>query len=216
LSTAQRIVETLLEADEVDPKRFTARHSDAIYNTWEQVDGDVDWWNEGGTFHNPGLNMLIHVDSSGLKDWAAWDIKLKPQDEAEILAQFPVKIDPEWPEGGDENEQARDDATENRRQEIADEKNAARKVHVYRWLDDHIQDYLGRLDQTLTFAGMSYEEFDNLSLGAKWAVLGQMLGYAEFDSYPDTYTEAELDAYLQPRDDFRGRSRQHNHLPDNP
>lgn len=162
------------------------------------------------------MHTLVHIDSSGLKDWSAWDITLRPQDEAAILAQFPVNIDPEWPEGGDENERAREQATDDRKQEIADEKNAARKVRVHRWLDDHIEDYLGRLDQTLTFAGMSYDEFDSLSVGAKWAVLGQMLGYHEFDDAPDAYTEAELDAFLQPRDDFKGRSRQQHHHPENP
>jgi hypothetical protein len=208
MSTAQRIVEALLEADEVDPKRFTARHSDTIYNTWEQVDGDVDWWNHGGTFYNPGLHTLIHVDSSGLKDWAAWDIKLKPEDEAEILAQFPVNIDPEWPEGGDDNERAREQAIDDRRQEIADEKNAARKVHVYRWLDDHIEDYSSHIPEVLQQTGMSIEQFNAMPIGAQWAALGMVIGFAEFDSYPDTYTEAELNDYLQPRDDFRGRSRQ--------
>jgi hypothetical protein len=213
MSTAERIVIALLETDEFDPKSFTARHSDAIYNTWEQVDGDVDWWEHGGTFHNPGLSTMLHIDSSGLKDWSSWDIKLKPEDEAAILAQFPEQIDPEYPEGGDENERAREDAIEAKKQERADEKNAARKVHVYRWLDDHIDDYADHIPEVLQQMDMSIEQFNAMPLGAQWAALGSIVGYHEFDDYPDTYTQAELDAYLQPRDDFRGRSRQQHHLP---
>jgi hypothetical protein len=219
MSIAERVVTALLEADEVDPKSFTDRHSDTIYNTWEQVDGDTDWWEYGGTFHNPGLGMLAHVDgleSAGAKDWSSWDIKLGPEDEAAILAQFPVNVDPEWPEGGDENERAREDATENRKQEIADQKNTARKVHVWRWTDDNIGDYADHVADVLNQTGMTEEQFSELPLGAQWAQIGQIIGYHEFDDYPDKYTEAEIKAYLTPLEDFRGRSRRQHSLPDEP
>jgi hypothetical protein len=219
VSTAERIVEVLLESDEVDPKAFVGSRADQMFNIWEQVDGDTDWWEYGGTFHNEGLGMLVHIpgiEGAELKDWSSWDIKLTPEDEAALLVQFPVDIDQEDPEDGDWNEGDRERAAEKLRDERAEQKNANRKMPVYRWGDDYIEDYLGRLDQNLTFAGMSYEEFDNLALGAKWAALGQMLGYHEFDDSPDKYTWAELDAYLQPREDFRGRSRQQHHLPEAP
>jgi hypothetical protein len=219
MRNAERIVNVLLESDDVDPKSFTSRHSDTIYNTWEQVDGDVDWWEYGGTFHNLGQGQLVHIpgiEGAGLKDWSSWDITLTPEDEAALLAQFPVEIDPEFPEHGDDNERAREDAEEKLKDERAEQENANRQMPVYRWTDDYIEDYLERLDKTLTFAGMSYEEFDNLPLGGKWAALGQMLGYHEFDDSPDRYTWEELDKYLQPREDFRGKSRQQHHLPENP
>lgn len=219
MSTAERIVTVLLESDEIDPKAFVASRGDEMFNVWEQVDGDMDWWEYGGTFHNEGLGEMAHIpgtEASELKDWASWDIKLTPEDEAAILAQFPVLIDPEYPEGGDDNEQAREDAAEKLREERAEQKNANRKMPVYRWTDDFIEDYIDRLDRNLQYAGMSREEFDELPIGAKWAALGQMLGYYEFDDSPDSYTYAEIDAYLQPREDFKGRSQQHNQLPDTP
>ncbi len=116
-------------------------------------------------------------------------------------------------EGGDENERAREDAIEAKKQERADEKNAARKVHVYRWLDDHIEDYADHIPEILRQMDMSIEQFNALPIGAQWSALGSVIGYNEFDDYPDTYTQAELDAYLQPRDDFRGKSRQRHQLP---
>jgi len=220
MSVAEQIVDVLLEAgdDDVDPKAFTARHADAIYNTWEQVDGDVDWWEYGGTFHNPGLGQLVHIpgiESAGLKDWASWDITLTPEDEAALLAQFPVDKLPEDPDSEDYNEHDREQAADKLRDERAEQKNANRKMPVYRWSDDYIQDYADQLPGVLEqMNNMPIEEFNELPLGAQWSAIGQVVGYHEFDDTPDNYTWAELDAYLQPREDFRGRSRQQHHPPD--
>lgn len=216
MSVAEQIVDVLLESDEVDPKAFTARHSDAIYNTWEQVDGDVDWWEFGGTFHNPGLGQLVHIpglEGAELKDWAGWDIELTPEQLAPIQAQFPVDIDPEWPEGGDQNEHDRERAIDALKDKLAEQKNVERKMPVYRWLDDSITDYSDHFPAIEEQTQMS---MDDLSLGAQWAALGQMIGWHEFDDAPDYYTWDELDKYLQPREDFRGRSRQQHHLPEAP
>lgn len=214
MSVAERIVDVLLESDDVDPKAFTARHSDQIYNTWEQVGGDVDWWEFGGTFHNEGLGQLVHVpgiEAGGLKEWSSWDIKLTPADEAAISVQFPKQIDPDYPEDGDENEQAREDAYEKLREERAEKKNADRRMPVYRWLDDNIEDYASHFEEV---ERQTQEPITSLGLGAQWDILGQIIGYHEFDDQPDRYTYAEIDAYLQPREDFKGRSRQQHHLPD--
>jgi hypothetical protein len=216
MSLPERIVEALLETDEVDPKAFVGARGDQMYDVWVQIDGDVDWWEFGGTFHNEQQGLLAHVvglDSANLKDWASWDIKLTPADLEAINAQFPVDIDPEWPEGGDQNERAREDAVEKLKDERAEQKNANRKMPVYRWTDDAITDFSDRFEQIADHYEVPFEE---LTLGQKWAAIGQILGYDEMDSYPEKYTWEELNKYLQPRQDFRGMSRQQHSLPDAP
>lgn len=215
MKTAERIVEALLESDEVDPKHFALSRSDQMFDRWEQVDGDMDWWEHGGTFHNDELGQLIHIPGLDGEDYSSWDIELTPEDEAEILAQFPVQIDPEWPEGGDENEQNREDAIEKLKDERAEQKNAARTQSCERWTDDYIEDYADSLPDVLhQMNDMDLEEFKEMPLGAQWSAIGQILGYSQFDDMPEPYTWAELDKYLTPRTDFRGKSRQQHHLPE--
>ena len=189
MSIAERIVEALLETDEVDPKAFVSSRGQEMFNKWEQVDGDVNWWEYGGTFHNEELGQLVHVpgiESAGLKDWASWDIKLTPNDEAALLAQFPVDVVPDDPEGTDYNEHDREQAAEKLRDERAEQKNAARQMPVYRWSDDYIEDHADDVAEVLNRTGMSQEEFDALPLGAKWATIGQIMGFHEFDDSPDS------------------------------
>jgi hypothetical protein len=145
--------------------------------------------------HVPGL------ENCELKDWSGWDIDLTPDQMDQINAKFPVNIDPEWPEGGDQNENERERAISDLKDEIAEQKNVARKMKVYRWPDDGIDDFEQHFETVENQTGQPLSE---IPLGVQWAELGQILGFEE------------LDKYLQPRDDFRGRSRRRHQLPDSP
>jgi hypothetical protein len=211
VSIASSIVKRLLETDEVDPKEFISQNSDEMWDVWEQVDGDMDWWTYGGTFHNAAQEMMVHVpglESAGIKDIDPWDIELSEEELAQINAQFPVRVDPEFPEDGDENEDAREEAIDALKTKKAEEATAARKMPVYRWLDDHIEDYADKFPGLAEQMGVTLEEIENMPLGAKWSMLMQAYGPDEFDSDPDRYTYEEIKKYLTPMRSWRDQERE--------
>jgi hypothetical protein len=198
MSVAEQIVDVLLEADEIDPKNFFDRHAGALFNLWEQTGGDRDWWTYGGTFHNPGLGEMLHVsgmEQEGLKEIEHWDIELTPEEQAQLEVDYPVKIDPDFPEDGDENERDRDLAKETIQMHHADQLNENRKIHVYRWTDDFIEDWADKFDDISRSIGTQVSE---LPLPAQWEAIGDYFGWEELDYSPTMMTKAELEKLLEP------------------
>jgi hypothetical protein len=210
----ERIVETLLEADDnIDFRSFLDRNTQAMYDVWEQVDGDVDWWTYGGTFHNPGRGEMVHVaglEGEGLKEIEHWDIELTDEEMAQINADYPVKIDPDFPEDGDENERDREMAVDSLKSHRADELNANRKVHVYQWTDDFIEDWADKFDDISNSVG---ERIEELELPGQWCAIGQYFGWDELDHSPTLMTRAEIEKLLTP---FKDTSPQSSPPPDAP
>lgn len=197
MSTAERIVESLLENEPVDPKDFLDRHGDELENAWEHISGDRDAWTYGGAFYNPVKEEIVYIpglESEGIRDYEADDFELTEQEMAEIMAQFPEAIDPEFPEYGDDNEREREDAIEAKKQWKADEANDIRKMTVYRFLDEPVdwpEDDLDAIRQQFD-PGV----FDSLPSAAQWIEIGNYRGFHELDHYPEKYTKAEMEKYL--------------------
>src|SRR3546814_3139475 len=105
MSTPKRIVEAIL-GDEDDPVNdFLARNQHEIGDQYRQVGGDYgDPWVHGGAFYNPASQNVVYfrgLEGEGRKDYESSDFDLTEQETAEIMAQFPVAVDPEFPEYGD-------------------------------------------------------------------------------------------------------------------
>lgn len=213
MSTAERIVDVLLESDEPDFKAFLDRNTNEIYNVWEQTGGDVDWWTYGGTFHNPGLGEMVHVvglEGEGIKDTSHYDFELTDEEMAKINAEYPVKIDPEFPDDGDENERDREMAVEDVQTAKYNEWEANLKVAVYRWTDDFIEDWADKFDEMSNSFGTPISE---LSLPEQWQAIGEHFGWEELDFSPVKMTKPQIEALLTP---FKDKSQPQDQPPGNP
>lgn len=204
MNLALRIVAHLLEDDrdrvdaEVDD--FIARYEPG----WTQVGGDFGSpWEYGGTWYHWTRKDILHcpgLEGQGLEDKASWDMTLTPEEEAALLAQFPVLDDGD---GVDENERDRDDAREEQLQAKADAFNAARKLPVYSFSEDPIawleKDWADAIPELI---GQWGEEgpaiWERMPLHQKWIALAECKGWYEFDHYPDHCTKAELRKRLGP------------------
>jgi hypothetical protein len=201
MSIPERIVKALLEAEEFDPKGFTTRHTQTIYNVWEQVGGDVDWWTYGGTFHNPGTGEMMHIaglESEGIKDLSHWDFELTDSERAQIETDYPVKIDPEFPDDGDENERDRGMAVEDYQEKHYENWKNNLKVSVYRWGDDHVEDWADKFDDISNSMGARVDE---LSLPEQWQAIGEYFGWEELDFSPVMMTKEQIEAIIKPPTD---------------
>lgn len=201
MSTAEHVVEALLENDEFDAKKFAISRSDQIYNAWEQVGGDVDWWTYGGTFHNPGTGEMMHIsglEGEGIKDLTHWDFELTDAERAQIEVDYPVKIDPEFPDDGDENERDRDMAVEDYQERHYENWKKNLKVTVYRWGDDHIEDWSDKFDDVSQGMGERVEE---MPLAGQWEAIGQYFGWEELDCSPVMMTKDQIEAIIKPATD---------------
>jgi hypothetical protein len=198
MSIAERIVDVLLESDEIDPKGFFDRHAGALFNLWEQTGGDRDWWTYSGTFHNPGLGEMMHVaglEHEGIKELTHWDFELTDDERAQINVDYPVKIDPDFPEDGDENERDRESAVEDIQTQKYDQWVENLKVHVYRWTDDFIDDWTDDFEAIGQSMGVNMTE---LSLPEQWQAIGEYKGWEELDYSPVMMTKAELEKLITP------------------
>lgn len=193
--TPTELVHVLLE-DDSEADDFLDRHVDMIADKYQQIGGDRDWWTYGGTFYNPAQSTILHIpglEGEGLEDKSSWDMELTPEDLEAINQQFPPDIDPDDPTY-DLNADDREEAQEARKQAKADAFNRDRKIRVYRFLDDNIEDWGDQLDDLR--AQMPEGEFDALPNFAKWIEIGNHWGFDELDPYPDRYTKEELEKYL--------------------
>jgi hypothetical protein len=203
LSTATRIVDVLLEAgDGIDFKAFLDRNSEPLHNHYEQIGGDFgNPWESGGQWFNPFKSELVVIkglEGEGMRDYEIDDFEISDEELAALQAEYPVKIDPEFPEYGDENERYRDEARDNILQAKADQANRDYKMSVYRFLDEefHPGEWENDIDQVKQNWGEQQHIWDTLPREQQWLALGDVKGWEEFDPAPEQFTRAELKAYL--------------------
>jgi hypothetical protein len=177
---------------------YVKQNAATVGDRWEHIDGDTYVWTYGGTYYNPAHRMLVHMDGldGNVKEFWANEMELTPEEQAALLAKFPVQVDPEYPEGGDENELERERAEDDLKENKAEAANAARKQRVYRSSVDEFHDRDWNLNQVLDGIENGAEVLAGMNDAQKWCLIGQTFGWEELDSYPDLYTKAELEEYL--------------------
>lgn len=203
MSTASHIVDVLLEAgDGIDFKAFLDRHNEPLHNHYEQIGGDFgDPWESGGHWFNPFKSELVVIrglEGEGMRDYEIDDFEISNDELAQLQTHFPVKIDPEFPDDGDENERSRDDAREDMLQAKADKANLEYKMPVYRFLDEEFRpgEWQFDIDQVKQSWGEQQYLWDTLPREQQWLAIGDLKGWEEFDPAPEQFTKAELKAYL--------------------
>jgi hypothetical protein len=216
--TAQEIVDNLLEneqfelpfephpediaaAREADLDDFVSdymkQNAAMAGDRWEHIDGDTHAWTYGGTYYNPAQHMLVHMDGldDNVKEYWANEMELTPEEQAALLAQFPVLVDPEYPQGGDENELDRERAEDDLKEKKAEAANDARKQRVYRASVDEVRD--ADWDEVPRLrADLEDGVWDSMNDAAKLCMIASHYGWEELDAHPDLYTKAELEKYL--------------------
>lgn len=202
MNEAEKVVDVLLEMEDgIDPKEYLDQNAEEMINKWEQIGGDFgDPWVHGGDWFNLFKREIIHIDGlegEGINEIDEYDLETTVDDDAMLLREYPVKIDPEFPEDGDENERDRNLAKSTLLTDRAEKMNQKIAVTVYRFLDEDITDD-DWPDQEAIKSSMDMDDdaWADMPTASKWIEIGRHHGFHELDHYPEKWTKEQLSKFL--------------------